>query len=181
MAKEKRRHRRMYWPREPRELACMFTVFMRNVGSKNKPFPLEFVEETYNPEQWAMEHLAYYNRMRLAGEPEREIVYVVRRGRCAPQKHKWSHTLLPPVRVNGILLDSFQCTRCGVTGKRAGWLHMLEPRRDKKFEDPQFARCDFAAKIMEERRRGHGPVAKSTSARSQVQKTSSVPTAKAKR
>lgn len=170
MAKERRAYRRMYWPRHPRDAACIFTVYLRNVGSKNKPIPMEFVEETKDPEQWAQDHCAYFNKMRLAGEPEREVVYVVRRGRCVPQKHKWISTNLPATRVDGILVDSFKCARCGVTGHRSGWLHWAEPRRDDKYHNQEFARCDEAIKIMEMTRKGYGPVAQKASKGSQAKK-----------
>lgn len=181
MSKERRAYRRIYWPRHPRDLACIFTVYLRNVGSKSKPIPVDFVEETTDPDRWARDHCAYFNRMRLAGEPEREVVFVVRRGRCAPQKHKWVSTNLPATRVDGILVDSFICARCGITGKRSGWLHWAEPRRDDKYHNQEFARCDTAKAIMNSRRKGYGSLAKKAPKGSKPQKASTLRVVEAKR
>src|SRR5262245_53015621 len=110
MAKQRREYRRMYWPRSPRELACIFTVHFRNKGSKGKPWIKEYVEETKDPDAWARELIDKVNKRLTPGDVEIELVYVIRRGRCAPQRHRWVKT--------SNYAEVYKCSRCTITGHK---------------------------------------------------------------
>lgn len=87
---------------------------------------------------WAGQLIEGFNQNLRPGELRRELVCVERLG--ASTDHTWyKRTDGMSARIGGRIVDVMECSKCGVTGKKAGLSSVI--KRDSKYRAKKFAVC----------------------------------------
>lgn len=89
-------------------------------------------------EDWALQLIKHFNETLHPGESRREVVRTEIAG--VSTAHDWyKRTDGMSARIGGRIVDVFECSKCGITGKRAGLSSIV--KRDSKYRAKKFAVC----------------------------------------
>jgi hypothetical protein len=77
-------------------------------------------EQTDNPYKWMMLQLNHFNRTLKPHENPRCLLKIKIINRGNPIDHDWKKSNLITIKKGNKVFDTYQCNRCGATGKRYG-------------------------------------------------------------
>lgn len=116
-----------------------FRVHVRNVHS-GRDWWEEYDEAVTDPLAWAMATVARFNETLRPNEAPRELLGVETIDTST--HHHWQkQSLTMQVDRDNRMFDVYQCTECGITGKRYG---LNRVTRDPEFKAEVYAYCNTA-------------------------------------
>jgi hypothetical protein len=116
-------------------------IKVRNVKTDNEwteDYDKEGIGNISQAEGWAAQLIERFNETLRPGESRREVVSTELIGEST--EHRWyKRTDGMSSRFRGALVDLFECSKCGVTGKRHGVSSII--KRDSKYRAKKFSVC----------------------------------------
>lgn len=128
-----------------------FTILVKNKDEPDsKAWKEDYEENTTNPLEFARNVIDRWNKTLRPHEKARVLLGIQSEGTQTRPKHDWHKVNQVTVVSGGGTYDVYQCSHCGITGKRFGL--QGEVRRDIKYKPKVYNRCDTSKQHLELKR-----------------------------
>lgn len=94
--------------------------------------------------EWALDTIERFNDTLRAGEAPRRLMNVEVLEADTVKDHDWRKTNMVTIMEGSSMYDTYECSRCRITGKRFGLSDGI--RRDARYKAAVYMRCDTSMK-----------------------------------